>query len=76
MKNGNLIAISSNKSTSRGDQIPMQKASLDIWDKKYRLKSRAGEVIDHGWAAYGHDGQIICGRPPSSCRRNLSIGIS
>jgi ribonucleoside-diphosphate reductase alpha chain len=46
MKNGNLIAISSNKNTSRGDQIPMQKASLDIWDKKYRLKSRTGEVID------------------------------
>ncbi len=27
--------------------IPFQKASLDIWDKKYRLKSRIGESIDH-----------------------------
>jgi len=26
--------------------IPMQEASLDIWDKKYRLKSKTGEAID------------------------------
>jgi ribonucleoside-diphosphate reductase alpha chain len=26
--------------------IPLQEASLDIWDKKYRLKSKSGEVID------------------------------
>ncbi|MFT7563258.1 MAG: ribonucleoside-diphosphate reductase alpha chain, partial [Bacteroidia bacterium] len=26
--------------------IPFQEASLDIWDKKYRLKSRIGELID------------------------------
>ena len=26
--------------------IPMQAASLDIWDKKYRLKSKIGECID------------------------------
>ena len=26
--------------------IPLQAASLDIWDKKYRLKSKAGEIID------------------------------
>jgi ribonucleoside-diphosphate reductase alpha chain len=26
--------------------VPFQKASLDIWDKKYRLKSRIGECID------------------------------
>ncbi|WDS37930.1 adenosylcobalamin-dependent ribonucleoside-diphosphate reductase [Pseudoxanthomonas sp.] len=26
--------------------IPMQPASQDIWDKKYRLKSKAGEAID------------------------------
>jgi ribonucleoside-diphosphate reductase alpha chain len=26
--------------------IPFQAASLDIWDKKYRLKSKSGEVID------------------------------
>ncbi len=27
--------------------IPFQEASLDIWDKKYRLKSKNGESIDH-----------------------------
>ena len=26
--------------------IPLQDASLDIWDKKYRLKSRDGENVD------------------------------
>jgi ribonucleoside-diphosphate reductase alpha chain len=26
--------------------IPFQEASLDIWDKKYRLKSKIGESID------------------------------
>jgi ribonucleoside-diphosphate reductase alpha chain len=27
-------------------EIPFQDASLDIWDKKYRLRSKAGEIID------------------------------
>ena len=27
--------------------ITFQDASLDIWDKKYRLKSKTGEIIDH-----------------------------
>ncbi|HKJ77041.1 MAG TPA: adenosylcobalamin-dependent ribonucleoside-diphosphate reductase [Gammaproteobacteria bacterium] len=27
-------------------EIPFQAASVDIWDKKYRLKTKAGEVID------------------------------
>jgi len=27
-------------------EIPFQDASLDIWDKKYRLKSKNGEIID------------------------------
>ena len=27
-------------------EIPFQDASLDIWDKKYRLKSKTGEIID------------------------------
>ena len=27
-------------------EIPFQAASLDIWDKKYRLKSKAGDIID------------------------------
>src|SRR3989304_8937597 len=27
-------------------EIPFQSASLDIWDKKYRLKSKDGTIID------------------------------
>ena len=27
--------------------VPFQEASLDIWDKKYRLKSKIGECIDN-----------------------------
>ena len=32
--------------TPDSKEIKMQEASLDIWDKKYRLKSKDGEVID------------------------------
>ena len=35
------------------EEIPLQDASEDIWDKKYRLKSKSGDVIDetvdHTW---------------------------
>jgi ribonucleoside-diphosphate reductase alpha chain len=31
---------------SDSQAIPFQEASLDIWDKKYRLKSKIGETID------------------------------
>ncbi len=27
-------------------EVPMQPVSLDIWDKKYRLKTKKGEIID------------------------------
>ena len=27
-------------------EIPFQSASLDIWDKKYRLKAKDGRIID------------------------------
>lgn len=30
----------------QSSSIPMQEASLDIWDKKYRLKNNKGEAID------------------------------
>jgi ribonucleoside-diphosphate reductase alpha chain len=33
-------------STSDIDSIPFQEASLDIWDKKYRLVSKNGDPID------------------------------
>ncbi|HEY5720322.1 MAG TPA: adenosylcobalamin-dependent ribonucleoside-diphosphate reductase, partial [Gammaproteobacteria bacterium] len=41
MKPAHLKAV-----PAEGPAIPMQEASLDIWDKKYRLKSKTGEVID------------------------------
>jgi ribonucleoside-diphosphate reductase alpha chain len=41
MKTAHLKAVSLNVS-----DIPYQPASLDIWDKKYRLKAKDGEVID------------------------------
>ena len=28
-------------------EVPMQPVSVDIWDKKYRLKSKQGEIIDN-----------------------------
>ncbi|MCI0401599.1 MAG: adenosylcobalamin-dependent ribonucleoside-diphosphate reductase [Gammaproteobacteria bacterium] len=31
---------------AKGPEIPIQAASRDIWDKKYRLKTKAGEPID------------------------------
>ena len=31
---------------TRSDLVPMQPASQDIWDKKYRLKTKAGEALD------------------------------
>ena len=32
--------------TVSGAEIPLQPASLDIWDKKYRLKTKQGEPVD------------------------------
>jgi len=31
---------------TRSDLIPLQPASQDIWDKKYRLKTKAGQALD------------------------------
>ena len=42
MKNtAHLTPVATNVS-----EIAMQPASLDIWDKKYRLKTKKGQVID------------------------------
>jgi len=32
--------------TATVTEIPLQSASIDIWDRKYRLKSKLGDVID------------------------------
>ena len=31
---------------NRSDLVPLQPASLDIWDKKYRLKTKQGDALD------------------------------
>ncbi len=41
-----VVAIESKSQPDLEVGIPLQDASLDIWDKKYRLKSRDGENID------------------------------
>ncbi len=33
--------------TTSVTDIPFQPASLDIWEKKYRLATKSGEIIDH-----------------------------
>ena len=34
------------KDVAAGSAIEFQEASIDIWDTKYRLKSKHGQVID------------------------------
>ncbi len=43
MKTAHLQAV--DRSTAAAD-VPMQPASWDIWDKKYRLKAKDGQAID------------------------------
>ena len=45
MSNANLYAIDSTDSAPVQD-IAFQDASLDIWDKKYRLKTKDGDAVD------------------------------
>ena len=40
------MSVSAEALTAALPDIAFQEASLDIWDKKYRLKSKTGEVID------------------------------
>ena len=34
------------QNTSTEKEIPIQPVSLDIWDKKYCLKTKTGELVD------------------------------
>jgi len=47
----NVAKLRSIKTTIRDDEIDMQDASVDIWDKKYRLKDKHMDPIDHDIAA-------------------------
>ncbi|KAF1711488.1 ribonucleoside-diphosphate reductase, adenosylcobalamin-dependent [Pseudoxanthomonas kalamensis DSM 18571] len=40
------VRLEAVKSADMAAAIPMQPASQDIWDKKYRLKTKQGEAID------------------------------
>ncbi len=46
-----MKAVSATTLTTESAEIPLQPASLDIWDKKYRLKTKGGEVIDRDMEA-------------------------
>nr|VFK38459.1 MAG: ribonucleoside-diphosphate reductase alpha chain [Candidatus Kentron sp. TC]VFK46491.1 MAG: ribonucleoside-diphosphate reductase class II [Candidatus Kentron sp. TC] len=36
------------RTTHKAADVPIQEASADIWDTKYRLKKKGGEIIDKG----------------------------
>ena len=40
------MSVSAEALTAALPEIAFQEASLDIWDKKYRLKSKTGEILD------------------------------
>ena len=40
------MSVSAEALTAALPEISFQEASLDIWDKKYRLKAKTGEVLD------------------------------
>jgi ribonucleoside-diphosphate reductase alpha chain len=41
-----LEAVPASVQTPHNDALPLQPASLDIWDKKYRLKAKSGAPVD------------------------------
>ncbi len=38
--------LKNNQAFSQDTNVPHQAAALDIWDRKYRLKTKSGEIID------------------------------
>lgn len=46
MSTARLQAVPNPASGQPQQEVPMQPASQDIWDKKYRLKTKAGQPID------------------------------
>lgn len=40
------VRLEAVKSGTQEQEIPMQPASQDIWDKKYRLKTKSGQAVD------------------------------
>ncbi|MEE9332657.1 MAG: adenosylcobalamin-dependent ribonucleoside-diphosphate reductase [Granulosicoccaceae bacterium] len=46
MSTVDLVAVPDAEKTSLLNRIPLQETSLDIWDKKYRLKTKDGDNVD------------------------------
>ncbi|MBX2886069.1 MAG: adenosylcobalamin-dependent ribonucleoside-diphosphate reductase [Granulosicoccus sp.] len=46
MGNVNLFAIDEHQEGTALARLPLQETSLDIWDKKYRLKTKEGNNVD------------------------------
>ncbi|MDR2872209.1 MAG: ribonucleoside-diphosphate reductase, partial [Xanthomonadaceae bacterium] len=46
MSNTVRLEVVKTRANSQEQEIALQPASADIWDKKYRLKSKQGDVID------------------------------
>ena len=46
MSTPRLEAVPASVQTPHDDALPLQPASLDIWDKKYRLKAKNGMPVD------------------------------
>ena len=46
MSKPRLEAVQANLQHPSNDTLPLQPASLDIWDKKYRLKAKNGTPVD------------------------------
>ncbi|WP_297801502.1 adenosylcobalamin-dependent ribonucleoside-diphosphate reductase [Arenimonas sp. GDDSR-1] len=46
MSTPRLEAVPASVQTPHNDALPLQPASLDIWDKKYRLKAKNGVPVD------------------------------
>ncbi len=47
MSTPRLEAVPAISPQSTEDTLPLQPASMDIWDKKYRLKAKNGVPVDH-----------------------------
>ncbi|QIK80530.1 adenosylcobalamin-dependent ribonucleoside-diphosphate reductase [Lysobacter sp. HDW10] len=67
MSNARLEAVRNDHSS---DRVDMQPASVDIWDKKYRLKSKQGENIDADIdATYARVARALAEAEPDQAKR-------
>ena len=55
-----LKAVSSESTQEESEEvkIPFQSVSEDIWDKKYRLKSKKGDFVDKNISTSGYGEEI------------------